>query len=273
MRGIRLGILCLAVSGALYSQQRACAQYSSIATPLHNVGASYYESLGIGFSGNIGNNVFFNNGGGPVRPPFGGGVGGGAQFGFGLRGNGGGFNFGLSADSGYDAGMTSVTPSITLPNGGTGAIFDVQQRPFVTGLVPMVGHFAPGIGYTMAPPRVTSPLAERLSRIEAAGGPAPPPSVSPSTRPSAGIFPNTRQASTAERGEQSLTEIRAAQTDKAASHTAEVEALLEAARLREAAGEIGQALIDYGRAASRLEGAEREAVRAKMRLLREQARN
>jgi hypothetical protein len=41
----------------------AAAQYSNVATPFHNVGDSYFERFGLGLSGNIGNNVFFNTGG------------------------------------------------------------------------------------------------------------------------------------------------------------------------------------------------------------------
>ncbi len=263
--------LFMGTAHGLLIADQASAQYSRIATPMHNVGNSYYEQLGFGFGGNIGNNVFFNNGGaGNALPPFGGGNGGGgANFGFGIRGGGANLNFGLNAASGYDSNITSVTPSVTVPNGGTGGIYDVQQRPFVTSLVPMVGHFAPGMGQTMAAPRVISPLAERLSRLEANGG------YSPGSRSSEG--PTTspvprRNISTAERGELSLAEIRAAQTSKVDVKAAEIEGMLEAARLREEAGEIGQALIDYGRAASRAEGLQREEIRAKMRSLREKSR-
>lgn len=266
MSGARL-FATLAAALVWCSAASALAQYSSIATPLHNVGANYYERIGVGFGGRIGNNVFFNNGGGNALPPFGGGnAGGGANFGFGVRGGGLNMNFGLTADSGYDAGMTSVTPSVTVGNGATGAIFSGQQRPFVTGLVPMVGHFAPGIGYTRLPPRVISPLAERLSRLEAEGSaaasrPATAGAAAPAPRPS---------TSSAERGALSLAEIRAAQGNVVDTKRAELEAYLEAARLREEAGEPGQALIDYGRAAARADGALRDEIRAKMSELRRQ---
>jgi hypothetical protein len=243
------------------------AQYSAIATPFHNVGASYYERMGVGFGGNIGNNVFFNNGGmNNALPPFGGGNGGGgANFGFGVRGGGVNLNFGFAADSGYDAGMTSITPSVTVPNGGTGAIFSGQQRPFVTGLIPVVGNFSPGIGYTTVEPRVVSPLAERLSRLEAEGSRGGTRNVSAPTASPAAV---RRIASTAERGEESLAEIRARQESVVDTKAAELASLLEAARLREEAGDVGQALIDYGRAAGRAEGPLKDEIRAKMSALR-----
>lgn len=266
MKRIRLDLALVASVCLSIAHSHACAQYSSIATPNHNVGSGYYDQLGIGFGGRIGNNVFFNNGAaGNALPPFGGNGGGGANFGFGLRGGGANLNFGLNAASGYDSNITSVTPSVTVPSGGTGAIFDGQQRPFVTGLVPMVGHFAPGVGHTMVEPRVVSPLVERLSRLEAEGGNTANRSANGSPSPSASP---RRNISTAERGALSLAEIRASQTSKVDVKAAEIEALLEAARLREEAGEIGQALIDYGRAASRAEGLQRDEIRAKMRSLR-----
>lgn len=276
MSRTRLGIALLAGICVLAVHSRACAQYSAIATPLQNIGSGYYERMGVGFGGNIGNNVFFNNGGaGNALPPFGGGnAGGGANFGFGIRGGGANLNFGFAADSGYNAGMSSVSPSVTVPNGGTGAFYDVQQRPFVTGLVPMVGHFAPGIGQTYVEPRVVSPLAERLSRLESQGPPRPIPVRSVSEGRPAGDPPASRPStSTAERGELSLAEIRATQTSKVDVQAAELAALLEAARLREEAGDFGQALIDYGRAASRVTGLQREEIRAKMRSVREQQKN
>jgi hypothetical protein len=255
------------------SATESFAQYSAIATPFHNVGASYYERMGVGFGGNIGNNVFFNNGGmNNALPPFGGGNGGGgANFGFGVRGGGVNLNFGFAADSGYDAGMTSISPSVTVPNGGTGAIFSGQQRPFVTGLIPVVGNFSPGIGYTTVEPRVVSPLAERLSRLEAEGsGARGTRNVSaPSVPPAAA----RRIASSAERGEESLAEIRARQETVGDTTAAELASLLEAARLREEAGDIGQALIDYGRAAGRAEGPLKDEIRAKMSALRVKRRS
>jgi hypothetical protein len=245
----------------------ASAQQATIGAPFHNLGANYYERIGLGFSGNIGNNVFFNNGGmNGALPPFGGhNPANDARLGFGIRGGGVNLNFGLAAGTGYDANMTSVTPSVTVMNGGTGSIFSGQQRPFVTGVVPVVGQFVPGMGYETPPPRVTSPLQERLSRLEAEAGHAKP---TPRETTTVSAAPR-RQSSTAERGDLSLAEIRAAQANTVDTKQTELEALLESAKLREEAGEIGPALIDYGRAAARADGALKEELREKMWLLRE----
>lgn len=243
----------------------ARAQSATISTPLSGAGANYYERIGVGFGGRVGN-VFFNNGGMGALPPFGGHhPGNDARLGFGVGNGDVGFQFGIDASSGSDQSFSSVAPSVTVADGATGTFFSGQQRPFVTGLVPFVGHFAPGVGHTMLPPRVVSPLAERLSRLPAEG----------SNHPARGSAPVATVAapattSSAERGDLSLAEIRATQTNKADAQAAELSALLEAARLREEAGELGQALIDYGRAASRADGPLKEELRAKMSALRAQ---
>src|SRR5688500_17002816 len=99
MSRTRLGIALVACASVLALQGNARAQYSAMSTPLQNVGSGYYERMGVGFGGNFGNNVFFNNGGaGNALPPFGGGnAGGGANFGFGIRGGGANLNFGFAA--------------------------------------------------------------------------------------------------------------------------------------------------------------------------------
>jgi hypothetical protein len=249
----------------------AQAQYSAVTSPLNGASSSYFERIGFGFSGNIGNNVFFNNGGaGGALPPFGGHVpGGGANFGFGIRGNGFNLNFNGVAESGSDRAITSVSPSITLPNGGSGQMFSGSVRPFVTGLVPVVGSFGPGVGYTMAPPRTTSPLVERLVRMQdelalAASQPRP---TTPASDPATPSAPQ-HTTSSAERGDLSLSAIRAQQAAAGDPAAEELAAAIAAGRLREEAGEYGQALIDYGRAASRADGELREELRIKMRELR-----
>lgn len=251
-------ILACLLSGSTQAQQ------TTISTPQVGVGSSFFEQTGVGFGGRIGNNVFFNNGGGGARPPWAAGNGGGANFGFGIRGNGFGANFGFSGETGYDANMSSITPSVTVQNGATGAIFSGQQRPFVTGLVPLVGDFSPGVGYTYAQPTYTSPLMERLMRIREAPASATP--VAAATKQES---PPTRQAtSTAERGDLSLSAIRAQQAATGNTVEAEIAAFLEAGRLREAAGEPRQAIIDYQRAAARAKGELKQQIQAKIQELR-----
>ncbi len=242
----------------------ASAQSATIGTPFSGAGANYYERIGVGFGGRVGN-VFFNHGGMGALPPLGGHhPGNDARLGFGVGSGNVGFRFGNNAGSGSDQSFSSVAPSVTVANGATGTFFSGQQRPFVTGLVPFVGHFGPGVGQTMLPPHVVSPLADRLSRLPTEGG-----AIARGTTPMAAATSPTTTSS-AERGDLSLAEIRATQTNKADAQAAEVAALLEAARLHEEAGELGQALIDYGRAASRANGPLKEELRAKMSVLRAQ---
>jgi hypothetical protein len=142
----------------------ARAQYSAISSPLNTAGNSFAENIGVnwGFSGR---NFFFNNGGAAL-PPFGGhDPGADATFGFGGRG----FSFNLTAGQGSSTTMGSQTGTITVPNGVPGFLFDGRQRPFVTGLVPVVGA-----GWAMAAetptPYIVRPLEERLARLRAGEG-------------------------------------------------------------------------------------------------------
>jgi hypothetical protein len=139
----------------------AHAQYSAITGGLNTGGSSYYENIGVnwGFSGQ---NFFFNNGGGAL-PPFGGhDPSADANFGFGGRG----FFFNLTAGQGSSTTTGSQSATIVVPNGYPGFLFDGRQRPFVTGIVPVVGA-----GWAMAPdsptPYIVRPLDERLARLRA----------------------------------------------------------------------------------------------------------
>jgi hypothetical protein len=160
-----LRLLAIAASVTLavgFAAREARAQYSAISSPLNTAGHSYFENIGVnwGFSGR---NFFFNNGGGGALPPFGGhDPSADANFGFAGRG----FFFNLTAGQGSSTTMTSQTPTIVVPNGYPGFLFDGQQRPFVTGIVPVVGS-----AWAMAPetatPYIVRPLEERLSRLRA----------------------------------------------------------------------------------------------------------
>lgn len=236
------------------------AQQVQVDTPFSNQGDSFFEQVGIGFGGR-GNNFFFNNGGG------GGNNGGGANFGFGIRGNGFSGNLNIFGDTGYNASSSSMSPSVTVQNGGTGAIFSGQQRPFVTGFVPLVGAFSPGVGYTQMQPRYTSPLVERLARIQEHHAQAPPQNDdAPPVRIAAEAAPAPARsvASSAERGEQSMSAIRAQNQAAAAVRLAEVEELIAAAQRREAAGQPVQALLDYQRAVKRADGELKQKIQAKI---------
>jgi hypothetical protein len=246
MKRLFLAAACLA---ALTSH--AAAQQVNLDAPFNSVGHSYYEQIGVRW-GLAGRGWFFNFGGpGPgagVAPPFGGfDPNAGANFGFGFGGNGFNGSFNLSAGQGSSTTFGSASPSVTVMNGQTGFFADTQQRPFVTGLVPVVGSpiMIPPVLPPFAPPQ--SVLQERIGRLQAGegltaaeagassagesgGSAAAPPS------PLAGEGPGVR-GSSAERGDLSVASIKAA---KAAAKSAKEAALAEeiAVLLEKAQGKI-----------------------------------
>lgn len=132
----------------------ACAQMVTTQSPLQANGSSYYEHSHIGWS--VHNPHYFMNfnGGGGV-PPFGG-----YQPNAGLHG---GFAVGNSQfDFGFGQGSsiysTTTTPVLTTTSGFPGSMFIGRDRPFVTGLVPVVGG---GGGFASVPPM--GPLTARMA--------------------------------------------------------------------------------------------------------------
>lgn len=266
MNGRLFPLLGLAFGMMTLSAPAALAQYSAVTAPFNNASHSYFERMGVGFGGRVGN-VFFNNGGGAALPPFGRhDPAADARLGFGLRGNGFNLNFNLSGGSGADTNFSSVAPSITLPNGGTGQIFSGELRPFVTGLVPVVGHFGPGPGMTMVEPRYVSPLAERLARLPHE---SPAPRKEPEAQASPSPAPPVRVSSAA-RGDLSLSEIRARRENRQSAEQEDIVGFMEAGRAYEEQGEIGQALIQYHRAAARAQGELKQELAEKILQLKRQ---
>ena len=98
--------------------------------------------VGLGPQGQLTPNINFRqNGIGGAIPPFGGfDPNSSARFGFGnFNRNGGGFSLGFDFARGSSRSIISQVPSVTVPNGFGGSIFDGSRRPFVTGIVPVVG--------------------------------------------------------------------------------------------------------------------------------------
>ena len=154
----RRGILMAAAAAIAVLQWTmllAQAQQVTVGTPFNTAGSSYYEQFGVQWG--LRGNGWFARFGGPVAPPFGGfDPNAGASFGFG--GRNGFLNF--SAAQGSSTTFGSQTPILTLPNGGTGFIADQSMRPFVTGIIPVVGDGPPVVPFR-------SVLDERLSRLSA----------------------------------------------------------------------------------------------------------
>lgn len=138
-----------------------------------------------------------------------------------------------------------------VPNGGMGFFSDVSQRPFVLGVIPVVGE-------------PVSPLKWRLQRMaEQGASPGPGTSAVPDGDKAAG----TLGLSSAERGDLSVAAIRAGQAADEDAKSAEIASLLEKARSLEDAGKPGVAKIYYKRAALRATGEQQQEIAGKIREL------
>ena len=227
----------------------AAGQYVNNGTPYNVVTDGFYEHFGISWGFN-GRGFSFNNGGGALPPQFGGyDPNADARLGFG----GPNFSMLFTAGQGSRRSMTSSTPMITMPNGGFGSIADTIQRPFVTGIIPVVGQ---------------APISphDRVGRFRA--GETPPPAPPKSEEPSSsGDGGGAAADSTANRGDLSVSDIRRQQAEEDAAKRAEVEALIEQGRGFEERGKPGVARIYYQQAANRATGELQKSLREKVQSL------
>ena len=247
--GVIAGLVCLGAGDI------ASAQYSFIETPFNSVSHSFYENIGTAW-GIQGRGWFFNFGGpGPGNPaPFGGfDPNAQANFGTGFRGNGFSGNFRMTAGQGSDSTLTSSTPGVMVPNGGMGFFSDTQQRPFVLGVIPVVGE-------------PVSPVRWRLERM-AEQGSSPGAGGSDADRSSETSGGGSSSTSSASRGELSVVAIKAQQAAEESAKAAEVAELLAKAQEFEAAGKTASAKIHYRRAALRATGKQQQEIAAKIREL------
>ncbi len=236
----------------------ARGQQANIEAPFGAGGSSFYEQIGVNW-GIRGNGWFFNLGGPPPAPPFGGfDPNAGARFGF--AGSGGFFN--LTAGQGANTTFSGQAPSVTVMNGQAGFFSDTIQRPFVTGIIPVVGTPVPP---AMGPlPGGPSVLEERLARLQAEGGiPAAPHSLPAAPAPPA--------PSTAARGDLSVAEIKVRQAAEksareAAGHS-EIAALLEKARGAQEAGKPSLARLYLQMAARRAGGEQQREIQGEIQRL------
>lgn len=135
---------CLAGLGLLFGTNAARGQQATVAAPTHTLNHSFFE--GIGTSWGIRGNGFFLQFGGPQiplppmgRPDPGAGLTGGLAW----IGPSATAHLNFHALQGSRSSMISQTPSVTLPNGGAAYIGDASMSPFVIGVIPVVGGFAP----------------------------------------------------------------------------------------------------------------------------------
>lgn len=253
---VAVSLCCLAAT--------AHAQQVNVGGPFNSVGHSFYENIGTNW-GVRGPNWFFNFGGGQpgVAPQFGGfDPNAGANGGVGFRaGNVMGFlNF--TAGQGANSTFVSQTPNVTIPNGGTGYFIDGSFRPFVTSVIPVVGDNSD-----------SSPLRERMRRIQSGEVQVTPPPTSTEAEPanppanSGGGGGNVR-GSSAERGALSVAAIKAQAVAEQQAEDTELAALLEKAAGAEAAGKPNVAKIYYQMAARRATGDRQREILARLQSLK-----
>jgi hypothetical protein len=256
-RGIAAG---LTVCVSLWMAALSPAQNVAIQTPTSGLSTGYYEQIGVtGLSGL-----------GPVIPPFGG-YNPAADARLGIRL--GSFELGITAGQGSRRTFQSQTPMLTLPHGGTGTLFHGQVRPFVTGIVPVVGMgggpIPPWVYDSTGIPAGPSDLSQRIARWQAAGSPMGAPDDSrEEPRSSSGEIPTggggtstiesaVAPSSSASTGDTSVSSIERAHAAADAAAETKVDELVREA---EAVASSRQALaIHKYRQAMKLSHGERRA--------------
>jgi hypothetical protein len=171
-------------------------------------------------------------------------------------------------------------------------MFSGSIRPFVTGLIPVVGDY-PFIPYAPAPytmyppfaaasaPVYTSPLADRLERLRAeklAGGKKDEVGDGKDDLVLGGAEPEKPAAavaggstvSSAARGDISIAEIRRLQAADEEAKRQELESLIEEARIAEQNGHLGVARVRYQQALRRATGDQRKELQESLAKLKPQ---
>jgi hypothetical protein len=160
----RAGPVICAVLLGLLPVATARAQNITIGAPFQTINEGYSEFYGLGFQLS-GPGFFFNNGGPGPFPPFGPPVSG-AQFGGqGQIGNLN-YNWNLRAAQGSSRTYIAQAPMLTVSDGAGGFISHGSVRPFVTGIIPVVGDYPTIPAY---PPTFISPIDLALQRLRATG--------------------------------------------------------------------------------------------------------
>jgi len=294
------GRFTAAIALTCLSAVQAHGQYTKITTPFHTVNDSFYERMGVGFGFDIraarnlpgddrgrsavvgldptgaptpDGSIQFRHGG-VALPPFGGyNAANDATLGFANRGREGSLYFNFDFGQGSRRSHVMQAPSIVLPNGGQGTFSDTTQRPFVTGLIPVVGSFGGGgsVFGPVAPQRV-SPLFDRIQRLHAQAQAAQAAQNRPARREHSqqervALGENAGGHSSAEHGDLSVAEIRRRQSVEAEAKDADLQAWIERARGAEEAGKHSVAKIYYRIAAKQASGQLKQELLEKVKQL------
>lgn len=255
------------------------AQNINVSTPFTSLNDSFYENFGVnfgfGFRGGRGNGsrvvgygpqgqlqpniVFSQNGFAGTIPPFGGySPNAGATFGFGNVGRNGGYSLGFNFAQGSTRTSTTVAPSLTVQNGFGGSLISGQTRPFVTGMIPVVGGGVPGFsnvmpGYGFDPGyRDIVPMDNGVTRAFRSGqlklGSRSQPTQR--TAPSTPVTFSNKNSS-ALTGDLSVAQIKAERVKRMAARQRQFESTLAEAKQLESDKRYAEARVKY-RAATKL---------------------
>jgi len=290
----------------------AAAQYSQVTTPFNTANSSFFERQGVGFNFNLhtgGNlvgigpdgqptpngDIQFRQGSfGSALPPTGDfNSGTGLQSGFAINNHAGTFAFNFDFAQGSNTSLINETPTIVLPNGGTGFVSDSTVQPFVISLIPVVGQGgAIGLPYMVAHPYFNVPFSgapqqylpaagpsrveqiledpqalrglsgdQGLSQLDRAVAALPPPRASD---PIARDLAAAGSTSSASRPAASVAAIRAARDAGQAAAQQEASRHFASGRKAEAEGKLGVARVYYQRGLKTATGELRKQLQSRL---------
>lgn len=287
----------------------------AVSTRFNTINDSFFERIGVNFGfnlrgsngirglnplGQVTNDIQFRQGSfDSARPQFGGyDPNADATIGFGRSGRAGDALFNFAFGQGSTRTNTVQEPTVVLFNGQTGSVSDTTQRPFVTGIIPVVSQFTPPM--MMAPAPSVSPLQMSIAQLKsqqqqaaqhARDGQMLPPRprdeepVAARARPApaakaendlpqedAPLVLGRSKDSSAARGDVSVAEIKrqreASGAEAAKPSDTDLRSLIERGRGAEQAGKNSVARIYYQQAANRAEGDLRQKLLARIDALK-----
>lgn len=228
-------LFALMMLASFLSNSTAWGQNVNVTTPLTSTNDSYYENFGVNFgfsfpggrgsgsrivglgpNGQLQPNLIFRQNLGGF-PPFGGyNPGAGGRFGFSRIGpNGGGFSLGMNFAKGSSRSSITTAPSLTVQNGFGGSISSGSVRPFVTGMIPVVGDGGIDNGVTRALQSGQLDLAHRTSV---------------DTHVPTGTVNYSNSQSSAMRGDSSVRQIKAERSRRLAEKKRKLQSTLDEAK-------------------------------------------
>ncbi|MDA7885124.1 hypothetical protein OAU26_06000 [Mariniblastus sp.] len=197
---------------------------------------------GLGPQGNLKPWIGFQYGGNQAFPIFGGySPNSGARLDFGRRGPNGGFSFGINMAKGSTRTLSSVAPSLTVQNGFGGTLFNGQTRPFVTGMVPIVGGY-PNSNFS------SGGLDNGVTRALNSGQLDLRPARREATRVPSGPVSYSDENSSAMTGDLSVSEIKVQREKLKQERNREINALILEAKNLEKENRHAEARVSYGKA-------------------------